>query len=131
MPVTMNLNEYTSAMQGLTKDTTQMRWSRTEFDPGYKSEMEHYQHYYWVYIEAGLFSLSFDKGTQIVVYRKDNSEYVVKAGTTVELSPGDLIVMVDIHVAAFNPTDGPTVIMTCGYVNKDDPAPCSGGCWLP
>ncbi|MCC6780035.1 MAG: hypothetical protein IT537_25950 [Hyphomicrobiales bacterium] len=131
MPVTMNLNEYPSAMSNLTRDSTQMRWSRTRFDAQYRSDMEHYQHYYWVYVEDGLFALSFEKGDQIVVYRRDNSEEVVKIGTTAELHPGDLIVMVDIVVSAYNPLKTPSTIMTCGYVNKEDPAPCSGGCWLP
>jgi hypothetical protein len=131
MPVTMNMNEYRAAMEGLTRDSTQMRWSKTRFDPQYRSEFEHYQHYYWVYVHDGLFTLSFEKGDQIVVYRRDNSEEVVKDGTTVELQPGDLIVMVDIVVSAYNSLKEPTTIMTCGYVNKEDPAPCSGGCWLP
>jgi hypothetical protein len=131
MPVTMDLIEYPKALENLSRESTQMRWSRTQFDAGYRSEMEHYHHFYWVYVESGLFTLSFETGSQIVVYRRDNSEVVVKEGSTVELNPGDLIVMVDIRVSAHNSNDGPTTILTVGYVNQEDPAPCSGGCWLP
>jgi len=131
MPVTLNLREYRAANENLSLDSTQMRWSRTAFQPEYRSDMEHYQHYYWVFVENGTLTLSFDAGDQIVAYRKDNKEEIIKPGTSVELNPGDLIVMVNITVSAYNGYKEETTILTVGYVNQDDPAPCHGGCWLP
>lgn len=131
MPVTLNLIDYPDAVKDLPIDATQMRLSRTSFDPGYRSEFERYRHFYWVSVETGEFTLTFESGAQIVIYRRDNSEETVAPGTTVVLSPGDLIVMIDIMVSAFNAANAKTTILTVGYVNSADPAPCSGGCWLP
>ena len=131
MPVTLNLVDYPDAIVNLPVDATQMRLSRTAFDSGYRSDFEHYSHFYWVSVESGALTLTFEKGAQIVVYRRDNKEEAIAPGTSVVLNPGDLIVMVDIIVSAFAGDKGKTTILTVGWVNQSDPAPCTGGGWLP
>jgi hypothetical protein len=131
MPVTLNLIDYPDAIKNLPIDATQMRLSRTVFDVDYRSDFEHYSHFYWVSVESGALTLTFESGSQIVVYRKNNSEEPVQPGTSVVINPGDIIVMVDIVVSAFNGAGEKTTILTVGWVNQSDPAPCTGGCWLP
>lgn len=131
MPVTLNLIEYRAAIVNLPLDATQMRLSRTVFDAEYRSNFEHYSHFYWVSVESGSLTLTFERGSQIVVYRSDNKEETIAPGTSVELKPRDIIVMVDIEVSAYNGAGEPTTILTVGWVNQADPAPCTGGCWLP
>jgi hypothetical protein len=118
-------------------DSSQMRFSRTQFDAGYRSDMEDYPRYYWVSVESGQLTLTFERGALIAHYTRDNrndtrSFAPDKPGeetVTVTLDPGDIIALIDIRVSAYS--EGPTTILTCGWVDQDHPAPCSGGCWLP
>lgn len=130
-PIRITLRDYKAALENLQLEDAQMRFSRTVFDSGYASDFEEYHHFYWLAVESGVLTLSFKRGDHVVVYRKDGDEQPVADGMTVELFPGDLVVMVNIDVQVNNAWKDLTTILTCGWVNQDDPSPCFGGCWLP
>ena len=85
-PIRITLRDYKAALEHLQLDDAQMRFSRTQFDPGYVSEFETYSHFYWLTVESGTLTLSFKRGDHVVLYRKDNKEERVPDGTSVELN---------------------------------------------